>query len=115
MGPAVVTVCSLALLAIVVYAAAQRVERFDYPVALHAVCAVLSISTGVFASGLWNAPLWTALVVKAALWMALMALTWRVFILGREQRLLQMITIDFAGNADAEPTWRLAVRDGGSS
>ena len=115
MGPVVVTVCSLALLAIVVYAAAQRVERFDYPVALHAVCAAFAVATGVFASALWNAPLWAALAAKAVLWVVLMALTWRVFVVGREQRLFRMITIDLASNADAEPAWRLAVGDGGNS
>jgi O-antigen/teichoic acid export membrane protein len=115
MGPAVVTVCSLALLAIVVYAAAQRVERFDYPIGLHAVCAAVAVSTGVFASALWNAPLWTAFLGKAALWVTLMGLTWRMFVLGREQRLFRMITIDLAGNVDSEPAWRRAAGNGGSS
>lgn len=114
MGPAIVTVCSLALLAIVVYAAAQRVQRFDYPVTLHAVCAAVAVGTGVLASGLWNAPIWTALVVKTGLWVVLMALTWRVFVLGREQRLLRMITIDLAGEPNAEPAWRLVVGEEGS-
>jgi O-antigen/teichoic acid export membrane protein len=115
MGPVVVTVCSLALLAIVVYAAAQRVEKFAYPIGLHGSCAAVAVATGAFASGLWNAPVWTALVMKAVLWLVLMVLVWRVFVHGREQRLFRMITIDVGDDAESKPAWRLAVGDGGGS
>lgn len=115
MGPAIVTMGSLALLAIVVYVAAQRVERFAYPIGLHFVCSALAVATGLFASTLWDAPIWSTLPLKLVLWLALLAVAWRVFVQGRERRLFRMITIDASGDSETEPAWRLAVGDGGSS
>jgi len=114
MGPAVVTLFSLALLAIVVYPAAQRVQRFDYPVVLHGVFGSFAVATGAFALELWDAPLWTALVVKTGVWVVLMGLTWRAFVRGRERRIFQMITIDVADDVGAESAWRLGVEDRGN-
>ncbi len=54
LGPAVVTIFSLALLAAVVYRAARKLDPFAYPVTLHAILGIVVVALGAGCSLTWQ-------------------------------------------------------------
>ena len=90
-APAYVTILSLALLATIVYRSAQRLDRFEYPITLHAVLAAAVVALGFGCSWFWDATTGTATGAKAAIWTLLMLTTYALFFRGRASRMRAMI------------------------
>ena len=75
MGPAVSTIASLALLAGVSIAAAQRVMPLPYPFRLHCLLTMVVAIAGVASSSAWQATSGEVLIVKGGVWLSLMGAT----------------------------------------